>query len=754
MGAVVREDIAQAIKQKNMAGAMRLMLEGRPPQPRVGFHQESELWDYKRDCPRRGAENANGWATTAADVLAFHNNRGGLIFFGFDDRSFAFRGATTILDSKMVNDQLRRYLPDNIYVEYSREYIQDDQTYLGVLLVPPRGPVPARFRTGAPLVAGKRLFEKAGAAIRRGDSSHILGPDEAESWIRSLRVPVVGNTHAVDKPHYRILSPDYEEFIERPDLGRLIEMSLRDPRTAVTSLVGLGGMGKTALATWATLRAYDTELFEFIVSLTAKDRELTSTGIIGLEKYLTSYERLLDEILEVLQFADLKPLPIHEKEEQVRLLIGSGRGLLYVDNLETVDDARVIQFLDDLPVGTRAILTSRRSRVRVAVRPVDIPQMTDAEIAAFVTMLAKQPAFRHVAGITPAEAARVGSAWNGIPLAIRWALSRSSSPAQAIAAADAATAVGAHGEELLEFSFRRVFESLEPVQRQILQVLAILQQPIPIEAVAASTGGGSLEVIDSLDDLVTDSLVMREFDTLRNDYSYTLLPITRAFVRHDMRSQVALGRRITKQLTEWFEAYDVKSTDERLVVRQLRQGGVADDSALLDLATAAERDGRLETAEKIYKQALSRTPGSWRAARQYAEFLRHARKDRTGALRLYTQAVANAPSPGDKRALIYREYGILLRDSGEPDPTNKAADALREAVAETPNDDVAVGALAQVLERKGSSREIIALLEPHRTNGSRKFRSIADPILLRAYERTSEILKAAELKRRVEEQDS
>jgi hypothetical protein len=47
----------------------------------------------------------------------------------------------------------------------------------------------------------------------------------------------------------------------------------------------------------------------------------------------------------------------------VRSLIEKSNGLLFVDNLETVDDARIIQFLDSLPVGVRAITTSRRTSV-------------------------------------------------------------------------------------------------------------------------------------------------------------------------------------------------------------------------------------------------------------------------------------------------------------------------------------------------------------------------------------------------------
>ncbi len=743
-------DIANAIRQRNLDVILKLMLDGRPPTPRRGYNRETDLWDYKRDCPRhrKTPEGDNAWASVASDVLAFHNNRGGILFFGISD-NFQFTGASFPLDSKQFNDKMRRYLPDNIFVDYSREYIQDDQRYLGIALIPPRGPLPARFGSSAPEINGKRLFEKGGSALRDGDSTRIFGKSEADSWIRSLRIPTVGNVLAIDEPHFRVLAPEYEEFISRPDLTGVLEKSLRDLRVSTTSLIGVGGMGKTALATWAALRAYDSKDFDFIVSMTAKDRELTSTGIVGIQAGLTSFDRLLDSILETLNFPEFKEVPTIEKADHVRTLLESGSGLLYVDNLETVDDARIIQFLDEMPAGTKALVTSRRSRVRVSVRPIEITQMTKKEVGEFITMLTRQPSFRHVNGINPTEAARVGEAWNRIPLAIRWSLAKSSSPAEAVARAEAASSAGKRGDELLEFSFRRVFDGLQSVGQEVLQVLAILQRPIPVEAIVAATMHADMDVIDALDELTSDALVIREFDSDRNDYCYTLLPITRDFVRHDMQRNGGRARDKSSRLTSWFEALDVTDDDERLIVRQLRQGSSADDRALIDLATSAERSGKLDTAENLYRQALSRAPRSWRAARALAEFLRHKNKDQPGALRYYQQAAATAPSRGPDKALIMREYGILLKDSGEPDAASRAADVLREAVAESPNDPIAVGVLAQVLDRMGASREIIRLLEPLATIQSVKFHTLTDPILLKAYERTSELLKAAQIRQRI-----
>ena len=137
----------------------------------------------------------------------------------------------------------------------------------------------------------------------------------------------------------------------------------------------------------------------------------------------------MNSILDVLNFPELKQEKLADREGSVRDLLGTAKGLLFVDNLETVDDARIIHFLDDLPVGTRAITTSRRTAVRTSVHPVDLGPLEKAEIVDFIRTLAKQPGFSYATDLSGAESLRIGNACDGIPLAIRWALARSRSAA-------------------------------------------------------------------------------------------------------------------------------------------------------------------------------------------------------------------------------------------------------------------------------------------------------------------------------------
>lgn len=748
----VFEDLERAIRQREVGAIVRLMFEGTDqPRPRSGFKTESELWDYKADCPKIGKRGTKEhWGEVAADVLAFYNDKGGVLVFGIRD-DLSFVGAKTRLDSKLFNEHIRRYLGDIVWVDYHREFIQHDQRYLGLAVVPPRGPVVGRFREDGPALRGKPVFLRDGAAIREGDSTRILSKLEADDLARRQPVPILGKIYGVDEPLFRILAQDYVHFVDRPDAGKAVESALHDPRTSVASLTGIGGVGKTTLATWAVSRAYDSGEFSFIASMTAKDRELTAAGIRGLTPGLTSFETLLDSVLDVVGFTDIKAENVERKETEVRTLLEKSDGLLYVDNLETVDDSRIIDFLDSLPIGVRAIVTSRRTKVRVSVHPIEIGALSEEEVVRYVRSLSGLPGHDFVLNLKNAECIRIGDACDRIPLAIRWSLSRAKSAAEALVHAETVTSSGTRGEELLEFSFRRVFDSMPPQERSLLQVLSLFQSPIPREALIAGTSLPDFQVMDALDDLAADALVHRLFDPDRNDYSFTLLPITRAFVYSEVCKTSDLEERMRKRMSSWFEALDVKDPDERLVVREIRQGKHPSESALTDLAYAADRRGDPYSAEALYRDALKRNPRSWRAARLFAEFLRHKRGNVAEALAMYEQAGAHAPSRGPDRALIFREWGMLLRQSGDPQATDMAIEKFEISLGETPNDAIAATALAGLLEKKGSYRRVIDLMEPLARQGNRKNKKYALPLLIRAYDQTSEMLKCAEAKRAFDE---
>lgn len=180
-----------------------------PPNVRDGFFREDELWDYKEDVPPTGRGNEAQWANIAADVLAFHNTRGGVLVFGVRNRDFQFVGTTHPVDTKLFNDKIRRYVGDRFWVSFSREYIQHDQRYLGLAIVPPKSHAALRALADSPTVGGRQSLKVGDLCIRRGDETKILRGSDALNYLAEHKVSESASVYAVNG----LTSASYDRII-------------------------------------------------------------------------------------------------------------------------------------------------------------------------------------------------------------------------------------------------------------------------------------------------------------------------------------------------------------------------------------------------------------------------------------------------------------------------------------------------------------------------------------------------------------
>src|SRR5579872_932992 len=204
------EQIEKVIANRDVPNLLRIFFDDSSGTRRVrdGVCHESELWDYKETLPdpSRSVDNDKSWADLAAVVLAFHNQHGGVVFFGVKN-DFTIAGIRTRLDSKILNDKLRRHISDRIWIEFQRAFISFDQTCVAFILIPPRTETFERFMNAG---SGFRYtFEPRGSAIREGDSTYILSEKEVALRTRQLALPTIDNPYEVDETFFRLLRREY-----------------------------------------------------------------------------------------------------------------------------------------------------------------------------------------------------------------------------------------------------------------------------------------------------------------------------------------------------------------------------------------------------------------------------------------------------------------------------------------------------------------------------------------------------------------
>jgi Flp pilus assembly protein TadD len=747
-------NLTDLIRNRDVKGILRMMFRGEPPTLQTGYNREDQLWDFKEQCPALGKGNEAEWAKISADVLAFHNQEGGIIFFGIRNADYRFVGVSIQVDTKLFNDKIRKYCGDRFWVSFSREHIRSDQKYLGIAIIPPKAYAHQRVLRDGPLQEGRPTIKTGDLCIRIGDQTKVLRGSEAIEYAATKGLGVAGATYAVSEANFKVMRPDYKQFIKRSKSCDEIEKAIRSQRTYVTSLTGIGGVGKTALACWMTLQAYEKKWFDFIVSVSARDRILTSEGIIATASTFSSLDDLLHEICETTGFAEFDS--ITSFDERLRRIkediLGQFNGFLFVDNLETVDDPRRVQFLEDLPMPTKAIVTSRRARIRVSNYPVEVGPFDEREAVEFLDETSRSAGKDFVAEMTSAEKKVIVDACDRIPLVMEWLVGRVKAPDTALSVAHGLAKEGRHGEELLEFSFRRIYEDMTGEQRSVLKVLALTNRPLPIEAVSVGSDLVIHQAADVVEELKDYSLIERIYDTNYRDLVYSLLPVTSSFVYRDMSKQAGAESDIRKRLNDWYQARDIKDQTQRDIVQKVRRGERNPELALLEVAKNFLKQNDLENAESYFKQALERNPRNWQCHREAAEFYRHHRGEVAQCLRHYEEAAQFCPKQGPDRAKIYREWGMVLRGSGMPSALRDAAERLKVALTQTPNDFVCRHALGDCYVKMGAFEPALEVLEPLKNHSWKDTRQRTYPLLEQCYKATNRILELATLKQKIAEE--
>lgn len=591
----------------------------------LGCSAECEWLDYKETL---SLENDKALCDFGKDALAFKNVGGGFIVAGVKDKTWAPVGLADRLpyDTKQLRDKVRRATGVEIEVDivHHEQLVEGTKRLFALIIIRAsrkrrkrRTPTPIRQDFCVPTPHGLR---RGDIFARKGDSTvRVSTQEELEDLLERLedaadqqaaRATEPPSPFAIETGLYRLLETGYGHFVGRQRLRQqLRDAVLGDPRLWIINVHGPGGVGKSALVNWVVYDLFRANAFESIIQLTAKETVLTDSGIQRFSRCLYSLETLLDHILSV--FQQPADSDLAGKKRIALEVLSTWRTLLVLDNMETVSDGRILDFVRSLPpeTMTRVVLTSRHKTGGWEL-PLPVSELSAPEVCEFLTLVSDD---LKISFPTDEESiSRVIAVTGGLPLAIKWLLGqfrRSGDIHQVLAR------VAERDSPVLEFSFRNMWESLSAGAKATLAVLSIFDAP-PTAHLVSIASGFSLEAIErALHELLEVTLVTSVTNPTDGQVAYSALPITLSFARHQLASLDDLELRSRQRLQEYTDLLSLDAGDAWRFKGDFDRFGIDTDNERRSvvLCSRAESEafaGRTESASLFLKQARDLSPQS------------------------------------------------------------------------------------------------------------------------------------------------
>jgi len=291
----------------------------------------------------------------------------------------------------------------------------------------------------------------------------------------------------------------------------------------------MGGIGKTELAIEIVLRLRRQGRFKSIYSGTAKDKMMTPLGTQHVDPMFQDYSTF---IADLAGWLGLEHSAAPDETETVSLekkcldeLRARNNVLLFVDNLETVKDSRLFQFLDDrLPDSVTLITTSRIHKLKGGLVLKTLDHLSARASAKLLRHELQRQSLDRLADTPIAELEQKCEELYKHPLAIRWfAWACGRDPSKW--SSDASSLFLDKNIEL--FCVDNTLHSLSETARKVVSAIAALQDQIDVDGAlirkATSLSADLLE--KNLWDLECSGLVRSVAEELSGKCVYSVVPL-------------------------------------------------------------------------------------------------------------------------------------------------------------------------------------------------------------------------------------
>lgn len=468
-----------------------------------------------------------------------------------------------------------------------------------------------------------------------------------------------------DRILHNLPLPEFDEtgLIGRADLSKKVQEHLLRRREPIITLVGEGGIGKTALALDVAYNILDNpdSPYECLLWVSLKTERLTAAGVVeiaGAVKSLTGAANRLGKAFDT---------SFRGGVEELSDAIEGIPTLLILDNLETVTGDEVSSLYDNLPDSVTFLFTSRvgigQLERRIVVRP-----LAERDASRLFRNFAKARGVNRLANLTERTVSEVIKRLRNGPLAIRWYI-------MAVEAGQQPNLALADQSTLLDFCVRSVYERMSGEAKGLLAMLFALDRMVSFDEMVILAEMSVDGLRKSIQALLNGSMVVLESDESDSlNSKIVLTESARNFLRAVSPPRSDLVEATLRRERDFRRSEERRRADKNLrqlapnVVR-VRTPNDSPTAHLLREALSASRSDTFTKSIEHINRARSINPEFWEVDRVEA-FLLSAEGYVTQATTVYRNALRKARDAGDEEGIAVVSYyfaGHLSRQSNEPE---------------------------------------------------------------------------------------
>ena len=416
---------------------------------------------------------------------------------------------------------------------------------------------------------------------------------------------ITATSREVEKSNVMASLPRRPYFVGREEEIRTILQSLQpNSRTFIIGIEGIGGVGKSTLATEVSYRCIENDLFESVIWISAKESILT---LHGIEPVIPEAKTLADILITIgttLGNPTIGNLSIQDQIKRAYNLLARQTTLLVLDNFESLsknEQRDILDFLRRSPITLKVAITSRERVSEGQI--IRLQGLSFEESNALLEWDAQQKNIH----LTKDQNKYLVELTGGLPLALLWVQGQIAvlgySVTQVLDKLSLDTDI-----PILQYCFNHSWNLLRHNnEKKILFALALQPEAVSRTALKEITG---IDDADSFDNAISDLLQLSLIDHESDKDYFSILPLTRRFIR----TQFASDRKFIKQAELKIAQYYVKLLGQKSGFKEWR--GYED--LLLD------RNNILSVAQWCYKtvQRKQNSAASLpKQTRSIAEFL-------------------------------------------------------------------------------------------------------------------------------------